>query len=211
MGLTPRHGVDEIMELMERAFPPPSKDPVDAVRQCRVTVAEDFKHKVSHMEKYAQLRGDIPLHYGFTMRALKMLERIGANWFVDGKFVSRFKYSASVGAKFEDYPVIGHFWSRGFRHDAAMLYEGDLPEFVLDRALLAKKVGLDYLTVHSHNPFPVSYIELPQEDPVLVAWGLNPGIEVQEQAKCRANGDCLGVVLAVWEGENEIDLNGDII
>jgi len=214
MGLFPHRKAEDLIELMNEGWTPPSVEPAGIVRQCSVAVGDDFKSKVARMEKYNRLGGFAPLYYGFTVEALEKLESIGASWFVDHKFVNRFRYAATVGGNSQkSYPVLekkSNTTENFSRNFCGVLYKGDLPEFVLDRALIMKDVGLEYFTIHSHNPLPVEYTQLPMEDPVLVVWGQHPGIVINEE-KCMAGSNCLGVVLAVWEGENEINLNGDII
>lgn len=91
-------------------------------------------------------------------------------------------------------------------------YVGDIPEFALDNALKAIKIGLSPITVHSMNELPVERIKT---DPIMVGWhGLTPSAiqllqgerflvfpDIKERAMTS-----IGFVIAVWDNDKELEI-----
>jgi hypothetical protein len=132
------------------------------------------------------------------------LRKAGLVWFVPATFAEKFRYAAIV----RDRPNAETVRTSGDRYGnrSKILYDGDLPDSVLDKAAIALECGINHLTVHSNQPFPVK-LEAVRHDPVLIGWQQPPIIEVNTRGcVCTSGKNYHGVVIAIWDAEKEIDV-----
>jgi len=184
----------------------------DLVKSENIGAVNDIRSKIAHLEKISRLKRET--HKGsMSSNTVEALWNRDFIWFVDNEFISRFKYAASLGLSTDrnEFAAVtgkikGNF---GEFQRADIVYKADMPDIVADRALLARELGINYFTVHSHHPLPVEFV-LPQVDPVLIGWETHPVVYKNFERSPHGNFQCakdaLGVVIAVWEGENEVDI-----
>lgn len=195
-GLEPTSKIKAYIETMDE--PKQVLEPVLVVKKHGLVLDNEIKKKIGHHEKLRELKGS-SLYRGFTIQLLNQLERIGAVWLVDRNFVSRFNYAASIG------PGIYSTEHCVIKNNSMIVYVGDIPEVILDKALLIKRMGINYFSVHSQYPFPIEEFELPKVDPVMIAWPEQPWIHRRGTCwDCSEN--VLGIVVGIWDGEKEIEV-----
>lgn len=85
------------------------------------------------------------------------------------------------------YPIV-FAWLPNFYHTKEIInYVGDIPDFALDNVEKIKNISnLRNFTIHSMQPMPVEFVKI---DPVMICW-------ITEK---------IGVVVAIWDGEKEIE------
>lgn len=153
----------------------------------------------SHLQRLSALLGDETYiqQYGFKSR----MSQVGFMCFVKPALILSFHAHAIVG------------WCR-FKHDCVagfrqsrIVYQGEIPDFALDRLETAIATGAENFTIHSMQPFPVGAIKLMPLDPILVGWSTNPHLYIS------ANGDMTiddtsaqAVILAIWDKEKELEV-----
>jgi hypothetical protein len=121
----------------------------------------------------------------------------GFRAFIKSDWINNFKYHAQV-------------YSHSNSSLLDTVYVGDIPEFVLDKALIAKECGLKFITIHSNYPLPTEFIHC---DPVLIGW--NNYIKTRDgfirtnkhgQLYTPAISNIEGVILAVWDYDKESEI-----
>lgn len=121
--------------------------------------------------------------------------------FVGKEFVMKFRYVAQLNVGKGG--VVSE--NKELHYLTQVNYIGDIPEFALDRIDIAERLGLGSFTIHSMKPLKVA--RMSQLDPVLVAWQNSPSILVSNNGEVKECSDyCLGVILAVWDIEKEIEI-----
>lgn len=139
----------------------------DTISEFASRIDENLLLQVAHKRRVRKFAG-LP-DYEIPPSLLQELNNAGFVWMVDSGFVRKFRYHAAVG---QDYEWHGYrvFIKQGHIRQA-IVYSGDIPEFALDRAQIAKELGIDNFTIHSMQPLPVSFL---LTDPVLVGWPALP-------------------------------------
>lgn len=190
-----------------------SKTTLDIVRDSKekMLVSPNISaDRREHLTRLSKVTGRTHIITGELSVDTKMrLHEAGFLWLVGHEFVRKFKYAASVKNhginrspvyKCHDYASLDHY-----------LYSGDIPDFALDRCEEAIKSGIEYLTIHSNEPFPVEIVNC---DPVIIGWASNPCIA---KSRNTLSGSQYGqwrtlsrheegVVVAVWDYDKEITI-----
>lgn len=137
------------------------------------------------------------------------LRKAGFHWVVySDTFVPRFPYAAVVSSSGRG------TWSGVFVRESdsgserQVIYTGDIPDFAIQRALIAKKLGIEVITIHSAAVLPVT-LAASKVDPVLVGW--LGGIHIAKNDpsgpyRTDRDGIIPGIVIALWDGDKEIAL-----
>lgn len=122
--------------------------------------------------------------------------------YVNSSWINNFKYHASV-------------YSECSSHLLNTVYMGDIPESVLNKALMIREMGMTYITIHSNNPLPVRFVNC---DPVLIGWGnaiLSVSGEGSSYIHTDKEGKLLrpasesteGIIIAIWDMDKEFPLS----
>lgn len=112
--------------------------------------------------------------------------------------VKSFKYCATIyqrGTPYQNTPAI-----QDDDLKERIVYEGDLPEFVIDRLSILKDnkdFGFDVATIHSNEPLSVRYEPI-VIDPVVIVWACNPNICISKGVVSSVASYSEGYVVAVW-------------
>jgi len=176
----------------------------DLVKKDGQQFNDELYKQIEHLSRLSKITG---MNYGsgLKLETMQKLEAKGLVWFVDYHFVEKFEYAASMTpnkgnsncAVIKDYTAYSHTDVR---------FKGDVPDWVLDRMEQALECGMDTITVHSHYPLPVK-LEKIQTDPVAVAWKGTPNIaKVGKDRFKMKDKQKQGVVIAIWQGEQEVDV-----
>jgi len=176
----------------------------DTIRSFASRIDANLLLQVAHKRRVRKFAG-LP-DYEIPPSLLQELNNAGFIWTVGSDFIRKFRYHAAVGQDYEwhDHRV---FIKQG-RFRQAIVYYGDIPEFALDRAQIAKKLGIDNFTIHSMLPLPVRFLIT---DPVLVGWPALPSIEIRNYGKRNqeiglAVEEIKGIVIAVWDASGEFEV-----
>lgn len=177
---------------------------VTAIKDFARRIDDDLLTGIVHKQRVRKFCG-LP-DYEIPPGILKELSDAGFIWVVDTSFVRRFRYHAAVGAdhQWHDHRV---FIKQG-RLRQAVVYQGDIPEFALERAEIAGQIGINNFTIHSMLPLPVSFI---LTDPVLIGWLALPSIEIRNFGKHHQEvyfsvEDITGIVIAAWDVDRELEV-----
>lgn len=126
--------------------------------------------------------------------------QFGFSLFVKPSIFKHFKYHAGFR--------VGDRKSCVVRGDKLLYYDGDIPDFALDRisraisALSHKSVSLSALTVHSNEPFPMHYTRL--SDPVVLMWSGLWQLRKSWSRWCLYTYDpVVAAVVAIWNEEGK--------
>lgn len=133
------------------------------------------------------------------------LRKAGFHWVVySDTFVPRFPYAATVTGRAGGWSGV---FVRDQGQDRQVIYTGDMPDFAIQRALIAKKLGIEVITIHSAVLLPVT-LAAPKVDPVLVGWlsGLHIAKNDPSGPYRSDRGITPGIVIALWDGDKEIAL-----
>jgi len=130
------------------------------------------ENRITHLARLSAVKDSKSETLSENLVALA--ENSGLIWSVSkGQIMSKFNYHANV---------------RGFAirsNEMPINYDGDIPDFALEKAELAIKLGMKFITLHSIVPIKV--------DPIMIGWFSYP-LEI-------------GFVLAIWYNGKEIDLD----
>jgi hypothetical protein len=189
---------------------PPSVNPstsqktVATLREYASIIDNNLISSITHRYRARKFEG-LP-DYEFPAVMLEELRTAGFVWLVGADFIRQFPYHATLGQdiQWHDHRV---FIKQG-RLRKALVYQGDVPEFALDRVEKAQNLGISDFTIHSMLPLPVKFI---LTDPVLVGWPAMPMIEVIRYGKTGQKlnftvKDITGVVIAVWDSNHELEI-----
>jgi hypothetical protein len=113
--------------------------------------------------------------------------------FVPFSYIAQYKYHAQLWT-----------WNQ-FDNVINATYEGDIPDTVLDKAILARHCGIKVLTIHSMMPMP---IRLEKCDPALIGWYHTSLIEVNGKGniiKMPWN-NCEVCIIAIWDYDKEVEI-----
>lgn len=165
----------------------------------------------SHLDKLSSLSA-YPREKIDDLLYPKYLKELGFCYFVSVQNILAFHYHASVNWIYDDYPIsieynITKQYRRGIYH-GYQVYAGDIPDFALDKI---KVVGdkVDFITIHSMSPLPIRMakesISLERVDPILVGWKYNPNLHCINGV-WDSKSNALGVVLAIWDNDKELEL-----
>ena len=130
----------------------------------------------------------------------RRMQEQGFRLVVDIDWALKFKHHASI-----DGDCV--FESRGSRRTIYQ-YCGDIPEFALDKLeiFLGGPLNIGVVSIHSMQPLPVKLLRsLPVVDPVMIGWAESPRFSYKQSGWVARN-DPLGVVIAVWDGDKEIEV-----
>lgn len=116
--------------------------------------------------------------------------------------LAKLKYVAAISSDSailrDDHPV-QNLWSE------RIWYNGDLPDFAIERVEFGQKLKLPFITIHSNERMPVRME--PMADPVIIGWLSNPGIKLSSSGEInRWVGGIYGFVLAMWDMDKEIQI-----
>ncbi len=216
---------------------------IETVKESTFTPQEYLLTKeMEHLKRLSTLTSIRPLTYEEYYRKsaeysiTKPYIEAGFRFFITGKSIVKFPYSASLGK--ENTYLIDNKKNKevtttnvhGEKYEK-ILYAGDIPEFALDRLELFNKVWdsiyniplvnsniVHYtrspaITIHSMSPLPiiterVKIRDIPKVDPVLVGWLKDPRL-VFDKGKTQLWGEdsqSLGIVLAVWDNDKELEI-----
>ena len=150
----------------------------------------------------------------------------GFRYFVKASIIELFPYAASFGEtcqytiSLKSDKYVRTTCVHGEKYEK-IIYTGDIPDFALDRWEYISKIRYETqerpcdVTIHSVNPLPirtenVKIFSLAKVDPVLIAW-LSPIRLIFNGHNTRlwdkeANEDTIGIVLAVWDNDKELEL-----
>ena len=160
-----------------------------------------------NMVKKATIRQNTD-NIAHTLRLLTLLEADGKSierielelaennlvWIITASDVLKFKYHVNIRGKAIQYYTAKHSRS----------YVGDIPDFALERAELALRLGIRNITLHSMNPLPVTRVHI---DPVMVGWIQDAAIHTDKDGEFFTYWPKNeGVVLAIWDNEKELEL-----
>jgi hypothetical protein len=188
----------------------PSNKPV--ISQKTIATVKEFASKIddklisgaTHRLRVRKFAG-LP-DYEFPPVMLQELRAAGFVWLVGANFIRRFPYHAALGPdmQWHDHRV----FIRQRRIRKALLYQGDIPEFALDRVEKAQNLGISNFTIHSMLPLPVKFI---LTDPVLIGWPAMPSIEIIRYGKPNQKlsftiEDITGIVIAIWDANHELEI-----
>ena len=143
-----------------------------------------------------------------TLRLLSLLEKTytsierwklqlaeqGFVWIITTKYILNLKYHVNIRGSGIKY----------YSDTQAIRYVGDIPDFALNRAESAIRLGIEVITLHSMNPLPVERIHI---DPVMVGWIQDPKIHTDISGRFFSyDMKAEGIVLAIWDNEKELEL-----
>jgi len=176
----------------------------DLVKKDGQQYNEDLQSQIEHLSRLAKITG-MDYGRGIKLEVMKKLQEKGFVWFVNHEFVEKFEHAAAMT------PPKGNAncsVRQNVRHNGHtdVRFNGDVPDWVIDRMELALDCGMDTITVHSHYPLPVK-LEKIETDPVAVAWKGTPAIVKDADGKFKMNDHKKqGVVIAIWQGEHELEV-----
>ena len=137
---------------------------------------------------------------GLTREIVEGLVRCGFRMFVNSKFTEKFRYYALFrGEKDCCYNTF---------YRSKYIYTGDVPIAVVEKAQIAIKQGIKYLTIHSNHLLPLSGAML-RVDPVLIGWVDNPdmhGVWACDGGNLYRDERSIGVIIAAWDMDRELVL-----
>lgn len=138
---------------------------------------------------------------GMTSEIAENLQKCGFRVFVKSEFASdeNFPYYALVKGKEK--------CCYNIYNGREYIYIGDIPISVVEKAQIAIKQGINYLTIHSKQPLPI--VPLHATDPVLIGWVDNPrmfGRWDDDGGNMYRNILSIGVIIAVWDNDKEMEL-----
>ena len=129
-------------------------------------------------------------------------------WDVDPSFATKFRYVAQIGDKiscvFKNNDTI-------LSNSDMVLYQGDIPEFALDKMDVYRTMYKCCFTIHSNLPLPIQETSMEKSARIIISWygelpifRVNPDafnliIPIEKKA-------AKGLVIAAWDGDREIDL-----
>jgi len=173
------------------------------------TIDDEFFARQEHLARLSRITGD-KHQFDFDIGVAKRLVAAGFVWFVDRNFVSRFQHAAAITPSKEGRNVGAVRERLGSTSWNNLKFKGDIPDFALTKMETAMNCGITHITAHSHAPFPME-LEFVKDDPVAIGWATHPHIEKNNLGKFNCPKDQIGIVIAIWEGQEEIHLQGDIV
>ncbi len=183
----------------------PKKEIPELVKQEGEQFNDDLYKQIAHLSRLSKITG-MSYGNGLKIETMKALENKGFTWFIDHQFVEKFENAAALTKEKGNANCSVRQEVNSFNH-TNVRFKGDLPDWVMDKIEDAFACGMDTITIHSHVPLPVK-LELVDTDPVAVAWKGSPSItrngkkgkfEMKDRQK-------QGVVIAIWQGEDEVDV-----
>lgn len=123
----------------------------------------------------------------------------------------KFKVTADIAKSFKYCGIVYQLRSSTYSNNPSIvdvdqgrsvLYDGDLPEFVIDRLFSIKedaweRFGLGVVTIHSNEALSVKYEPI-SIDPVVILWDDNPNIQIKSGVVKYVSSSVNGYVIAVW-------------
>jgi len=177
------------------SYPTPSLPTLDIVKH---STAVGFEHKVKQLQI---MREPVP-----SNDIVVRMAQSGFRWVVDGSIVGEFQYHASLRT------ISEHSHNVYARIGDGIVYQGDVPDGILDNIQKAVECGIRYVTIHSNQPMPISYT---MADPVALGWSHAPQINVSYPSRNTGSFGSLGnsafrrhfaFVLGVWDEDGIVDI-----
>lgn len=183
----------------------------------KVAIDSDFE-RVQHLEKLREVAQITKTHY-FPIETLKKLDAMGVAWIVDEHFASKFPYACGLpingsgavglGSQLISQVVKGNKVFT-FGKEFHCEYAGDIPDNILDNIRRLQGMEFRNFTIHSAEKLPIAWKEvntllsvreIPNPDPILIAWWDTPAICVDRLGKFIKMTQGYGVLVGIWGGE----------
>lgn len=201
MNIFKRHQRNAQQEVVDKLVQP-VKSTATLVKELGYQLTDTHIQRLEHLKKLRQVTGSYSR--ALSAEALQKYVDAGFRWFVGADFVRQFRYHAEVfSASAWNFLSVVEQIEKGRFSGRRVIYVGDIPDFALDNLLKVKELGLACATIHSMQPMPV---ELVLTDPVVIGWMTNPHITVSPDIVSFLFPDATGIVLAMWDGEKEIEV-----
>lgn len=179
-----------------------------------VTVLELSKDIKNRQSEFLPVY-DVACNDNYSM-IKKALIANGLEIFVKPEWLKKFAYHALVNS----HETIG---SRYYSSDlycycsvvnllgTTIKYGGDIPDFALDRAIMAERCGIRAITIHSTQVLP---LQRQQTDPLMIGWfsGIVKFTALKDNRCWDINDNMYnnhcgeGVILGVWDYDKEFNL-----